>query len=119
MTADQDVFAQSNGLAQDAQGNPIPGTQLGWMKVAYFYDANMFGLKKDYAFPEGPNESASAWNHMTSVAKLFTRTKKLADGNDYDAWDAIMTLCKAEVLANPHINDDEPNSVNYKPPVVS
>jgi hypothetical protein len=107
VTADQDVNNAANG-------NSGPGTPaLPFALVARFYDAHMFGLNKDYAYPEGSNVSASRWDSITSLDKLLTRTMKLADGNDYTVWDALMTLAKAEVLANPHINDDEPLSVNY------
>lgn len=111
MTADQDVFNAGNG-----------GTDTGafpYALAAMFYDANMFGLSKDYAHPEDANTSASRWDQITSTAKLLTRKMRMPDGNDYDIWDAVMTLCKATVVANPHINDDEPNSVNYKPPAAS
>lgn len=107
MTADQDVDNAANG-------NTGPGTPaLAYALVARFYDAHMFGLGVDYAYKEGSNVSASRWDSITSLDKLWTRTKKLADGNDYNAWDALMTLAKAEVAANPHINDDEPLSKNY------
>lgn len=108
MTADQDVNNAANG-------NSGPGTPaLSYALVARFFDAHMFGLGVDYAYKEGSNVSASRWDSVTSVDKLLTRTKKMPDGNDYTLWDAIMTLTKAEILANPHINDDEPLSVNYK-----
>lgn len=107
MTADQDVNNAANG-------NSGPGTPaLPYALVARFYDAHMFGLDHDYAYPEGQNVSASRWDGITSLDKLLTRTKKLADGNDYTVWDAIMTIAKATVEANPHINDDEPLSVNF------
>jgi hypothetical protein len=98
-----------------ANGNSGPGTPaLPYALVARFYNAHMFGLAHDYAYPEGSNVSASRWDSITSVDKLLTRTRKLADGNDYNIWDAIMTIAKATVAANPHINDDEPLSVNHK-----
>lgn len=108
MTADQDV-------ANHANGNSGPGTPaLPEALVARFFDAHMFGLGVDYAFKEGSNVTSSRWDSITSVDKLLTRTKKMPDGNDYTVWDAIMTLVKAEILVNPHINDDEPLSVNYQ-----
>lgn len=107
MTADEDVNNAANG-------NSGPGTPaLPYALVARFFDAHMFGLGVDYAYKEGQNVSASRWDSITSVDKLLTRTMKLADGNDYTLWDAIMTMAKATVLANPHINDDEPLSKNY------
>jgi hypothetical protein len=109
MTADQDVFAQSNGI--DGGGNQLP-----YAKAALFYDANIFGLSKDYAFPEGANVAASRWDQITSLAKLLARRHKHVDGNEYDAWDALQTCLKYVLAQNPHINDDEKNSVNYKAP---
>lgn len=108
------VNASPESVANQIDGIDGNGNELSFRKVAMFFDAHMFGLAFDYAFPEGPNESASMADHAASLAKLFTRTKKLSDGNDYTVWDAIMTVAKATVLANPHINDDEPLSVNYK-----
>jgi hypothetical protein len=58
--------------------------------------------------------SASALDHVASLAKLATRKKTLADGNSYDLFDMIYTIAKDVVQRNPHINDDELLSVNYK-----
>lgn len=82
--------------------------------VARFYDSNMFGRNKDYAYPEGSNVTSSRYDSITSVDKLWTRTRKMSDGNEYDAHDALFTLLKIGLAANPHINDDEKNSVNHK-----
>jgi hypothetical protein len=98
----------------DGNGNPLPFDQ-----VAMFYDSNLFGLGKDYAFPEVSNTSPSEIDHVTSLAKLWTRSRKMADGNTYDAHDALFTVLKSVLLANPTINNDEPNSVNYKAPTTS
>ena len=110
MTADQDVNNAANG-------NSGPGTPaLPYALVARFYDAHMFGLDVDYAYPEGSNVSSSRWDGVTSLDKALNRTKKMPDGNDYTLWDAVMTIAKATIIANPHINDDEPLSVNYTGP---
>jgi hypothetical protein len=105
----QSVSDKLDGLAAD-------GTELPFRKVAMFYDSNLFGRAVDYAFPEGANETASELNHVASQAKLWTRTRKMSDGNDYDAHDALFTLLKIALATNPHINDNEPLSVNYKKP---
>jgi hypothetical protein len=110
MTADVDV---SNAL----NGNSGPGTPaLPYALVARFYDANLFGRDKDYAYPEGSNVSSSRLDSITSMDKLTTRTHKHADGNDYDLWDCAQTFVKWVLTQNIHINDDEKNSVNYKAP---
>lgn len=110
MTADVDV---NNAL----NGNSGPGTPaLPWALVARFYDGNLFGRNKDYAYPEGSNVSSSRLDSITSLDKLLTRTHKHVDGNDYDAWDCLQTLVKYVLTENVHINDDEKNSVNYKAP---
>lgn len=107
MTADQDVLNLING----SDG----ANALREALVARFYDSNMFGRNKDYAFPEGSNATSSRLDSVTSLDKLWTRTRKMeADGNDYDAHDALFTILKSVLLANPTINDDEVNSVNYK-----
>jgi hypothetical protein len=94
----------------DGAGNPLP-----WRQVAMLYASNLFGLSKDYAFPEGSNTTPSELNHAVTLAKLWTRTRKMADGNTYDAHDALFTILKSVLETNVHINDNEPNSVNYKP----
>lgn len=110
MTADQDV---DNAL----NGNSGPGTPaLPYALVARFYDGNLFGRNKDYAYPEGPNVSSSRLDSITSMDKLLTRTHKHVDGNEYDLWDAVQTIVKSILLDDIHINDNEPNSVNYKAP---
>lgn len=111
-----DAAATAQSVASQLDGIDGNGAGLPYRKVAMFYDANLFGLPRDYAFPEGSNTSTSTMDQVTSLTKLLTRKVTMADGNDYDLWDAVMTLCKAAVAADPHINDDEPNSVNYKPP---
>jgi hypothetical protein len=106
MTADQDVDNAANGV--DGNGNALP-----YALVAMFYDADMFGRSKDYADPEGSNTSSSRWDQITSLAKLLTRTRTLADGNDYDLWDCVFTIAKWVVQQNPQINDNEVLSKNY------
>jgi hypothetical protein len=113
MAADQDVYAQGNGVRQNPDGSPT-NQALPFALTAFFYPAHMFGLRHDYAFPEGPNVSSSRWDQITSQAKLVTRTAVLADRNEYDIYDMIRTVAKWVVATNPHINDDEPLSVNYK-----
>lgn len=110
------VNASPQSVSDKLDGIDATGAELPFRKVAMFYEAHPFGLAVDYAFEEGPNETASELNHAATLAKLFTRKHTLADGNQYDAWDMLVTLTKAAVLANPHINDDEPLSVNYKKP---
>lgn len=82
--------------------------------VAFLFEAHMFGLSKDYAYPVTPQVQNARWDQITTLAKIFGRKKTFADGNQYDVWDAIMTIAKSIVLANPHINDDEALSVNHK-----
>jgi hypothetical protein len=110
---DQDVANHLNG--NTGAGSPALPEAL----AAMLYDAHLFGLSVDYAYPEPPNVSSSRYDQITTLAKLLTRTKKMPDGNDYTIWDAVMTTCKANILANPHINDDEPLSVKYKKPTAS
>ena len=113
---DPNAGASPQSVADSIAGTDGTGSPLPYDQVAMFYDSNLFGLSKDYAFPEGSNTSPSEIDHDTSVAKLWTRKRKMADGNDYDAHDALFTILKSVLAANVHINDDEPNSVNYKAP---
>lgn len=106
MTADQDVFNAGNG--GDNSG------AFPYALVAMLFDSNMFGLSKDYAYPEGSNASPSRWNQITTIAKVATRKAKLADGNSYDLLDMLRTCTKWVLSQDLHINDDEVNSVNYK-----
>lgn len=113
---DPNAAASPQSVADSLSGTDGNGNQLPWRKVAMFYDANLFGLPTDYAFSEGPNVSSSVFDVVTSLGKLLTRKIRLADGNDYDAWDMLVTNTKDILARNPHINDNEPNSVNYKGP---
>lgn len=106
MTADQDVNNALNG----SDGNKA----LPWSLVARFYRGNLFGRNKDYAFPVGAHTTSSRLDSVTSLDKLLTRTHLHADGNEYDAWDALQTIVKYVLAQSPHINDNEANSVNYK-----
>jgi hypothetical protein len=108
--------ASPESVANELDGIDGNGGTLPWRQVAMFFEANMFGLSKDYAFPEGPNATPSMPNHATSLAKLLTRKHTMSDGNSYDALDCLWTITKSVLAANPHINDDEPLSVNYKKP---
>jgi hypothetical protein len=110
VTADQDVDNNLNGNAGD--GTPA----LPWALAAMLYDANLLGLGKDYAYPEGSNVTSSRYDQITTLAKLLTRTHTHSDGNSYDLWDGVQTVLKYVLSLNPHINDDEVNSVNYKAP---
>lgn len=110
------VNASPQSVSDKLDGIDGNGNQETNRKVAMFYDAHMFGLPTDYAFTEGANESASLLDHGASLAKLLTRKQKLADGNDYDAWDCLFTITKYVLSQAPHINDDAPLSVNYKKP---
>ena len=110
------INASPESVANQIDGLDGNGNQLPFRKVAMFYDAHMFGLATDYAFPEGPNESASMTDHAASLAKLLTRKQKLADGNDYDLFDAVFTITKWVLSQNININDDELLSVNHKKP---
>jgi hypothetical protein len=101
------VSDKLDGL-DDASGQAQPNRL-----AAMLYTAHMFGLPKDYAFPEGANVSPSMLDHVTTLAKLLTRKQKLADGNEYDLWDCVFTITKYVLSQAPHINDDEVNSVNH------
>jgi len=103
----QSVSDKLDGINGNGQAEPFD-------IVAMLYDANLLGLSKDYAFPEPPNTSSSVIDHVNTLAKILTRTHKHADGNTYDAWDALQTILKWVLTQNLHINDDEVNSVNYK-----
>lgn len=108
MTADQDV---SNGL----NGNTGPGTPaLTYALVAMLFNANLLGLAKDYAEAEGSNVSSSRLDQITTLAKILSRTHTHADGNTYDIWDAVQTILKWVLTQTKGINDNEPDSVNYK-----
>jgi hypothetical protein len=111
---DPNAGASAQSVADDLAGTDGNGSMLPWRKVAMFYEANIFGRSKDYAFTEGANVSASLLDHGASLAKLQTRCKTLADGNQYDEWDAIMTVAKWVVANNLTINDDSPHTVNHK-----
>jgi len=113
---DPNANATPQSVADSISGTDGSGTALGYQIVAMLYDAHMFGLGKDYAFPETSNTSPSLLDKATTLAKLLTRKQTLADGNDYDLWDCVFTITKWVLTQNVHINDNEVNSVNYKTP---
>ena len=113
------VNATPQSVSDQIDGIDGGGNQLPWRKVAMFFQAHVFGRAKDYAFPEGPNESASALDHSASLAKLFTRTYVMPDGNEYDAWDMLVASTKYALTQNPHLMDGEPLSKNYTKPATS
>jgi hypothetical protein len=111
--------ATPESVADQIAGTDGGGTPLPFEQTAMLFLANILGLSKDYAFPEGPNASPSMADHVTTLAKVLTRTHKHADGNTYDAWDAIQTILKWVLVQAPTINDDEVDSVNFKPPATA
>ena len=113
---DPNYNASAQSVADSLAGTDGNGTQLPWAKTAFLYNARLLGLAKDYAFVEGPNVSASRLDQITTVAKILTRSHLHADGNTYDAWDALQTILKWVLTQDPTINNDEVDSVNYKKP---
>lgn len=106
--------ATPQSVADDLAGINGDGTQRPYRRVASFYPAHMFGRNKDYAFPVGAEVATATQDHAVNLAKLLTRTRVMDDKNEYDALDCLWTITKYILSVNPHINDDEVNSVNHK-----
>jgi hypothetical protein len=74
------------------------GEQLAFDLVAFLQPSQRFSLQgtapgvTPYPFPEGPNQSSSALDKLTTLAKILTRTYKAADGNVYDVFDMLTLL---------------------------
>jgi hypothetical protein len=115
-TPDPNADATAESVADSISGTDGNGVPLAFDQVAMLYAAHILGLSKDYAFAEGSNTSPSEIDHVTTLAKVLTRTHLHVDGNTYDIWDAVQTILKSVLLTNPTINDDEVDSVNYKAP---
>jgi hypothetical protein len=114
MTTDPNANASPESVADTVAGTDGGGNALPYEQAAMFYQSNMFGLSKDYAFPQGAYTSTALPDHATSLAKLLTRlTTPLADGNVYDVHDMLRTITKWILTQNVNINNDEPNAVNY------
>jgi len=116
--ADPNANATAVSNADKLDGKDSNGNPLYYRIAAMFYDARMFGLsggKAPYAYPEPANASSSVLDQVTSLAKLLTRKQTFIDGNSYDVFDMLATTTKWILAQNPHINDNEVNSVNYKP----
>jgi hypothetical protein len=113
---DPNINASPQSVSDALSGTDGNGNGLPWAETAFLYNANLLGLGKDYAFPEGSNVSFSRLDQITTLAKILTRSHIHADGNTYDAWDALQTVLKWVLSQNVHINDNELNSVNYKKP---
>lgn len=116
---DPNANASAESVADSISGTDGAGNALQYDQVAMLYAANLLGLSKDYAYKEGSNTSPSEIDHVTTLAKVLTRTHKHSDGNTYDIWDAAQTVLKYILTLAPTINNDEPDSVNYKPPTTS
>lgn len=111
---DPNVNATPQSVSDLISGTDGNGAALSFAKVAMLYDANLLGLAKDYAFPEGSNMSPSRLDQITTLAKVLTRTHTHADGNTYDIWDAVQTILKWVLAQDLTINASEINSVNHK-----
>lgn len=111
---DPNAGASPESVADQVAGTDGGGTALPYEQAAMGYQSNMFGLSKDYAFPQGAYTSPAMPDHTTFLAKLLTRvTTPLADGNVYDALDMLRTVTKWILSQNVNINNDEPNAVNF------
>jgi hypothetical protein len=113
---DPNVNASPESVSDTIAGTDGNGTPLPFEQVAMLFNAHILGLSKDYAFPEGPNASPAMPDHVTTLAKVLTRTHLHADGNTYDIWDAVQTILKWVLLQSETINNDEVDSVNFKAP---
>jgi hypothetical protein len=115
--SDPNVNASPQSVADQIAGTDGGGNPLTYEQSAMFFQSNMFGLSKDYAFPQGAYVTTALTDKATSLAKLLTRlTTPMADGNVYDLHDLLRTTVKWILSQNVHINDDEKHSVNYKAP---
>jgi len=111
---DPNINASPESVADQVAGTDGNGGALSYEEAACFYQSNMFGLGKDYAFPQGAYTTTALTDKATSLAKLLTRlTTPLADGNVYDVHDMLRTCTKWVLSQNVNINNDEPNAVNY------
>lgn len=116
---DPNANASAQSVADSISGTDGNGNPLIYDQVAMLYPANILGLSKDYSFKEGSNTSPSEIDHVTTLAKVLTRTHLHEDGNAYDLWDAVQTILKWVLLQSPIINDTEVDSVNFKAPAAS
>lgn len=108
---DPNANASAESVADSISGTDGNGNALSYDQVAMFYNSNLFGLSKDYAFKEGANTSPSEIDHVTSLAKLWCRNRLMVDGNFYDAHDALFTILKWVLAQDPTINVGEVDSV--------
>lgn len=111
---DPNANATAQSVADQLAGTSN-GNGLSYAEVAFLYNANLLGLAKDYAFPEGSNVSFSRLDQITTLAKILTRSHLHVDGNTYDIWDAVQTILKWVLEQAAGINNTEVNSVNYIP----
>lgn len=112
--SDPNANATAQSVADMVAGTDGNGSGLSFAEVAFLYNANLLGLAKDYAFPEGSNVSFSRLDQITTMAKILTRAHLHADGNTYDIWDAVQTILKWVLAQDPTINANEVDSANYK-----
>lgn len=94
--------------ASDKLDGIANGQPLSYDQVAMLRKSTIFALRNgDYPYPEGENTDPSFIDHTNTLAKILTRTYVGPDGHEYDVGDAIFTLLKAALKANPSLNADE------------
>jgi hypothetical protein len=105
--ADPDINATAESVSDKLDGQ-VNGTPLSYDEVAMLRKSSIFTLRNgDYPYQEGANTDPSFIDHVNTLAKILTRTWVGSDGNEYDVADAIFSLLKTELLANPALNADE------------
>jgi hypothetical protein len=104
MTVDPNINATPQSVADSLAGT-VDGSPLSFRQVAMLAASEIFSLSGDvegvtpYPFPEGPNTSTSAFDNITTLSKILTRTWVGPDGKTYDLFDAIMTLLNKQLSA--------------------
>jgi hypothetical protein len=105
--ADPNIDASPESVSDKLDGE-VGGAALSYDEVAMLRKSSIFTLRNgDYPFQEGENTDPSFIDHTNTLAKILTRTWVGPDGHEYDTGDAIFTLLKAALLANPTLNANE------------
>jgi len=86
-------MADANSVQSAIDGVDVNNNGLAWRKVNLLRNAVPGDLSKvTDGTAEGPNESTSALDHVTTLAKVLTRRYVAKTGEQLDIWDMVTKI---------------------------
>ena|SRR6185437_3231755 len=81
---------------QDKLDGQVNGQPLPYDIVDMLRPSKIFSLRTgEYPYPETENTDPSFIDHVNTLTKILSRTYVASDGQEYDAWDALMTILES------------------------